>query len=170
MCSILILHPYLIHPAFQFLWYWLPARNPPHTPTCLLFHYLAFLKLGVKESKRGRRPTLEWMNECEPTGSSYTACLQCCFEVAIAAVPAEAGSWRDDKEIKSRASMNILFWERWERVRSSLDKKEKIVKLRCFSWLQLLSVSFSLLICLSPFPQPDGLASLSNCFLKSIDP
>lgn len=100
MCSILILHPYLIRPAFQFLWYWLPARNPPHTPTCLLFHYLAFLKLGVKESKRGRKPTLEWMNECEPTGSSYTACLQCCFEVAIAAVPAEAGSWRDDKEIK----------------------------------------------------------------------
>lgn len=34
--------------------------------------------------------------------------------------------------------------------------------------LQLLSVS--LLICLSPFPQQDGLASLSNCFLKSIDP
>lgn len=29
--------------------------------------------------------------------------------VAIAAVPAEVGSWRDDKEIKSRASMNILF-------------------------------------------------------------
>lgn len=56
-------------------------------------------------------------------------------------------------------------------MRSSLGKKEKKCQIEV---LQLASaavwLSFSLLICLSPFPQPDGLASLSNCFLKSIDP